>query len=194
MLVRYAALGVGLLFLLTLPPVRHLMESHMVGQMLVQLPLLVLAGFFIGEAIKTKIPVDQNSTKSSGVAGILLVIFTISYWMLPRAIDASINDVWFGILKYSTLPLLAGIPLSLCWRKLHPLWKNFVWANNISMFGVMGWLFIISPVRLCNNYLLGQQILVGQIFLLITALIILYFIFRSFMVDHRTNYIVSEEN
>ncbi|KEF37276.1 hypothetical protein M670_03523 [Schinkia azotoformans MEV2011] len=184
---RDATLGTGLFILLALPPVKQLMESHMVGQMIIQLPLLVLAGFFIGEAIKTKITVDQNSSKLNGVAGILLAVFTISYWMLPRAMDASINDGLFGILKYSTLPLLAGIPISLCWKKLHPLWKNFIWANNISMFAVMGWLFIISPVRLCNNYLLGQQILLGQIFLLVTALIIIYFIFCSFMLDHRTN-------
>lgn len=188
MLKRKAVIGFGLFLLLALPPVKQLMESHMVGQMIVQLPLLVVAGFFIGEAIKSKITVDQNNSKLNGVAGILLAVFTISYWMLPRAMDASINDVWFGILKYSTLPLLAGIPISLCWRKLHPLWKNFIWANNISMFAVMGWLFIISPVRLCNNYLLGQQILLGQIFLLVTALICIYFIFRSFMLDHHTNF------
>ncbi len=184
---RNATLGIGLFILLALPPIKQLMESNMVGQMIVQIPLLVVAGFFMGEAIQKKIPIDQNRTKGSGVAGILMAIFTITYWMLPRAMDASINDVVFGILKYSTLPLLAGIPISLCWRKLHPLWKNFVWANNISMFGVYGWVYIISPVRLCNNYLLGQQILLGQIFLLITALIIIYFIFRSFMLDHRTN-------
>lgn len=194
MLIRNAALGIGLFILLAFPPVKHLMESHMVGQMIVQLPLLVLAGFFIGEAIKTKISVENNNSKLNGVAGILLALFTITYWMLPRAVDASLNDVVFGILKYSTLPLLAGIPISLCWKRLCPLWKSFIWANNISMFGVYGWLYIISPVRLCNNYLLGQQVLLGQIFLLITALIILYFIFRSFVGDHRANYIVSEEN
>lgn len=194
MLIRYTILGISLFLLLALPPVKHVMESYMVGQMIVQLPLLILAGFFIGKAINTKIPIDKGAFNNNGIPGMLLAIFTIAFWMLPRSIDASINEDIFAIAKYSTLPLLAGVPISISWKKLNPVAKNFIWANLISMFVVMGWLYLKSPVRLCNNYLIGQQLLLGKTYLFLTAIIGITGIFRSFMVDHRTNYIVSEEN
>lgn len=186
MVKRNAAFGFGLLILLSFPPVKQLMETYMVGQMIVQLPLLVLAGFYIGKAIRAKIPIDQTEFNTNGVPGILLAIFTISFWMLPRSIDASINEEIFAIAKYSSLPLLAGIPICFSWFRLNSIGKNFIWANLISMFVVMGWLYIKSPIRLCNNYLIGQQLLLGQTYLLLTGLLIIIGIFRSFMVDHRT--------
>ncbi|WP_458413699.1 hypothetical protein ACNQFZ_02000 [Schinkia sp. CFF1] len=186
MVLRKATFGVGLLILLALPPVKHLIESYMVGQMVVQLPLLVLAGFFLGKALQTKIPMDQAESNKNGIPGMLLAIFTIAFWMLPRSIDASINEVLFSMAKYSSLPLLAGIPISYSWKRLNSISKNFILANLISMFVVMGWLYLESPVRLCNNYLVGQQLLLGKTYFFITGLLIITGIFRSFMVDHRT--------
>ncbi|NSL50930.1 hypothetical protein [Calidifontibacillus erzurumensis] len=184
---RYASFGFGLIFFLALPPVKQFTESFMIGQMLVQIPLLVLAGFFLGKTILDIWP-NLISKKYNGIAGILLAVFTISFWMLPRSIDASINEMWFAIAKYSSLPLLAGIPISCSWKKLHPIGQNFIWANLVSMFIIMGWLYLTSPVRLCNNYLLEQQHLLGKSYLFLSGLIIISGIFRTFMMDHGTKY------
>lgn len=188
MVKRNIAFGIGLLILLAFPPVKQLIESYMVGQMIVQIPLLVLAGFFFGQAMKMKIPTEGKGFNGNGIPGILLSVFTILFWILPRSVDASINDEIFAIAKYSTLPLLAGLPISLSWYRLNPIGKNFIWANLISMLFVMGWLYSKSPVRLCNNYLLDQQLLLGKTMFFITGIIIISGIFRSFILDHRTNY------
>ncbi|WP_017755800.1 hypothetical protein [Calidifontibacillus oryziterrae] len=187
MVKRNLSFGVCLLILLSLPSIKELMESSMVGQMIVQLPLLILSGFLIGKAVKTKIPVDQKGFNNGGISGMLLAIFTILFWLLPRSIDASINDEMFSIAKFTTLPLLAGFPIALSWERLHINGRNFIWANLISMLVVMGWLYLNSPVRLCNNYLLDQQVSLGKTFLFLTGVLIISGIFRSFMVDHRTN-------
>jgi hypothetical protein len=36
-----------------------------------------------------------------------------------------------------------------------------VWTNAISMLAVLGWLYVIAPVRVCNNYLVDQQEIAG---------------------------------
>lgn len=48
------------------------------------------------------------------------------------------------------------------------------------MFALMGWLYVDSPIQLCNNYLEIEQQVLGGGFLLITGLMILYIIQVAF--------------
>lgn len=76
--------------------------------------------------------------------------------------------------KFLSLPLLAGFPLARSWPRLPGLVRATLWTNLIPMLGVMGWLYRESPVRLCNNYLLNQQDLLGWVLLAAAALLALY--------------------
>lgn len=175
-----AIAGILLYILLILPPIRTGLESVMAGHMLVQIPALIISGHLIGQAMSHKLSSFSEKYNAGGVAGILLVIFLMTYWMLPRALDAAINELPMEIFKFVSLPLLVGIPLADSWKKLNYIGKSFIILNAISMFGVLSWLYIDSPVRICNNYLEYQQVQLGYGFLILTAIFILPVLYRAF--------------
>lgn len=138
------------------------LEASMLGYMLVQIPGLIAAGYCFGKYLLAALPSRWFRWDPGGACFTLLAIFTIAYWILPRNVDAALNDIATGAWKWATLPLLAGIPLAIGWQKLHPIAKGLVRTNLISMLFVMSWLYTSAPVRLCNNYLEQQQDQLGQ--------------------------------
>lgn len=179
--VKEIAKGFGLLILLSLPPIVSYLESTMAGQMFLQMPGLIICGMFMGRGLLSHWPRFATGFNQGGIPGILLVTIVVSYWMLPRAIDASLVNPWMEIAKYISLPLLVGIPLRLSWPKMGFITKSFIWANLISMFIVMAWLYLAAPIRLCNSYLTSQQQVVGWIFLLLTAVSIVMLAIPAFV-------------
>ena len=90
-------------------------------------------------------------------ARVIVALFASSYWMLPRALDAALTEPLAEVGKFLSLPLLVGFPLVLAWRRLTLIGRGFVWTNFISMLAVLGWLYIVAPVRVCNSYLVNDQ-------------------------------------
>lgn len=155
---RYCALvGLGLLFLLGLPPARAWLEATMTAHMLIQMPLLAAAGFALGRAFTR----PQRAALCHLVGGaapyVLVALFASSYWMLPRALDAALVDPLAAVAKFISLPLLVGMPLAFAWGRLGMVGRGFVWTNFFSMLVVLGWLYIAAPVRVCNSYLVADQ-------------------------------------
>jgi hypothetical protein len=89
--------------------------------------------------------------------------------MLPRSLDAALAEPAMAVAKFISLPALLGLPLAQSWCRLHPIARGFVWAKLVSMLGVLGWLYLAAPVRLCNFYLLDEQLLLGRAMLAIGA-------------------------
>lgn len=176
-----AITGILLYLLLVLPPVRIGLESVMAGHMLVQIPSLVICGYLVGLAFSVKYESFLQKYNAGGVPGIILVISILLFWMLPRSLDAALNDWYFEIFKFISLPILAGIPLADSWKKMNEIGKGFVVLNAISMFGVLSWLYIASPFRLCNNYLQYQQTQLGKGFLILIAIFILPVLSKAFL-------------
>lgn len=150
------------------PPVRAGLESGMVGHMLVQIPLLAIIGALWAPLIPARLCAQLSACNARGIPLTLLALFAATYWMLPRALDAALDSAVAELAKFITLPLLVGLPLALSWRRLALIGQGFVWSNFISMLGVLGWLYIVSPVRVCNNYLVNQQVVLGQGMLAVT--------------------------
>lgn len=148
--------------LLAGPPVRVWLESSMVGHMLVQIPLLIIIGALWAPSTPARLREWLSACNAGGIPLTLLALFASAYWMLPRALDAALNFAVVELVKFITLPLLVGLPLALSWRRLSLLGQGFVWSNFVSMLGVLSWLYIVSPVRVCNNYLINQQVLLGH--------------------------------
>jgi hypothetical protein len=63
--------------------------------------------------------------------------------------------------KFVTLPLFVGAPLALSWDRLGFIGRGFVIANVLPMWAVVGWLYVVAPVRLCNFHLVEQQVAAG---------------------------------
>ncbi len=169
-------IGIGLFLFLAIPPVAKFMETYMVIHMLVQIPALIVAGFLIGTDLRNNWPKRLMGFNDGGVAGVLLAIFVIMYWSLPRALDATLMYPTFEVLKFMSNTFLVGVPLALSWHKFHPIGKAFVWTNVISMVFVMSWLYIAAPIQLCNSYLENQQVIVGKVFFWIGIALCFYFV------------------
>ncbi|MEX1029491.1 MAG: hypothetical protein WDZ91_05530 [Paenibacillaceae bacterium] len=164
--------GPILLILLMLPPVVTRLESTMTGHMLIQIPFLIIAGYWIGSVLKLRIP--SIDLYVGGIPSLILIIFTLLFWMIPRSLDHALTSDLMEIAKFTTLTLFVGVPLGIGWFKLGFVAKGFVWIHLISMVFLMGWLYATSPIRVCNQYLIDQQRLAGWILLGAGVAIVVY--------------------
>ena len=170
-----------LIGVLALPVSRQTLETHMATHMLLQIPLLAIAGVLLAHAVAARLQRMLESYDRHGLSGMLIVLFASSYWMLPRALDAVLASPVMELGKFCSLPLLVGLPLALSWQRVGPIGRSFVLANVISMVAVAGWLYRQSPVRLCNYYLIDQQVLLGDGLLALALLLGLVCTARAFI-------------
>lgn len=173
--------GLTIYLILMIPPVITGLESIMVTHMLVQIPLLIFAGWLITRFLQLKFPDFFKKWNGNGVPGILLFIIITTYWMIPRVMDEALALTTVEVFKFISLPFLAGVTLRDSWDKLGGIGKSFVILNYIPMFAFMAWLYIDSPIQICNNYLEAEQQQLGWGFLVITAAMLIYMIQAVFI-------------
>lgn len=158
-----------LVLALALPWPRGAMEASMAVHMLVQIPLLVAAGWLLAHGLPPQWQQRLRNLAGGPVAPVMVAILASLYWMMPRALDAAMTDMWAEILKFTTLPLLVGLPLALSWAHLSPVARGFVWTNFVSMLAVLGWLYMSAPMRVCNVYLENAQQHAGRWMIIIAV-------------------------
>ena len=156
-----AVAGTLVFVALAMPWTRHVLERAMVAHMLVQIPLLVVTGALMARALPQSVRVRIARWNAGGVSGTLLALIVSSWWMVPRALDWALASPAMEATKFATLPLLVGAPIALSWRPLGSLGRGFVIANVLPMWAVVGWAYVAAPVRVCNYYLVDQQVLAG---------------------------------
>ncbi len=148
------------------------LERHMVTHVLVLLPALAAAGWFTGRAIANRWPTLRSSDwNAAGATGLLTVLLTGAFWMLPRSLDWSLGEPLGEAAKFVSLPLFLGIPLALSWRRAPVLVRGFLNASAISMALTLAWVYANAPVRLCTSYLTGQQEQLGEGFLWVSVML-----------------------
>lgn len=173
--------GLLLFIFLIAPPVAHLMESVMVIHMHMQMPMLIISGFLMARFFQMKFPNFFSKWNNNGVPGILLFSIILIYWMLPRTMDEALTKQTIEILKFFSLPFLAGVCLRDSWKKLGEKGKYTIFISFALVFISMGWLYIQAPDQLCNNYLLIEQITLGWGFLTMAICIIIYLLYNFFI-------------
>jgi hypothetical protein len=152
--VRRAAL---LVLVLLAPPVRHGLEATMTAQMLVQLPLLAAAGWLLSGAVPPRVLARVERWSHRGFTGLVLVTVTAAFWMLPRSLDAATSHTLISAAKYLSVPLLIGLPFGVSWPRMGFVVRGIFLVEFVASFFRLGWLYLISPIRLCNNYALSDQ-------------------------------------
>lgn len=157
-----ARAGALLWIMLVIPPIQHLLQSTMTGQMLVQLPLLTVAGCLAARAVPQRIAMALARWNAQGIAGLLLASLAGGLWMLPRLMDASVTSEWIAVAKSASVPLLVGMPLALSWPRAGFVVRGVFLLESIATAFRLGWLYLASPTRLCSNYLLDDQQLLGR--------------------------------
>ena len=137
----------------------------------------------MGRFFQIRYPHFFEKWNRNGVPGILLFVVIIVYWMIPRTMDEALTIQAVEFFKFISLPFLAGLPLRDSWKKLGSVGKNMIIIVFAFLYLAMGWLYIGSPVQLCNNYLLIEQITLGWGFTT-TAICMIIYLFYTYFTDH----------
>lgn len=155
-------LGTALWVVLAFPPIRLQLESTMTLQMLVQIPLLVLVGWVGARVLPPRMQSAVARWDVGGIPGLLIVSFTSAVWMLPRMLDAAVDIPLFAAAKFITVPVLIGVPLALSWPRTSFVTRGVFLLETVASAFRLGWLYLVAPDRLCANYLLGDQQILGR--------------------------------
>jgi len=159
---RRVLIGTGLLLAIVATPLGPTMTATMPGHVLLQIPLLVAVGVLLGRWLAPWIETRLGPWNAGGIPGILLASFAVGFWMIPRWLDGALTSTTVEAAKVASLVLLAGMPLALSWQRLHPIARGVVKIELLAMLFRLGWLYLISPERFCNNYLLTDQVWLGR--------------------------------
>ncbi len=158
----------ALLLVLALPAARHFLEAGMTRHMLVQFPLLALAGFLLAGRLPRRWLVRVNRWNGYGITGLFACALILALAMIPRLLDLALVNGRVELAKWLAL-ILCGAALRLSWQPAGLLVQGFFLGNVLPMTAVVGYLFESSPLRLCNAYLLDDQELLGQRLIWISA-------------------------
>jgi hypothetical protein len=165
-----AVMAAALLCLLVAPGVRNLLEASMTRHMLVQYPLLMLAGYLLAAALPDRRLARLSVWNAHGISGLLATAVMLAILMIPRVLDLALVDGRIEILKFGAL-LACGAALRLSWQAAGLLVQGFFLGNVLPMMAVAGNLYETSPVRICNAYLLDDQARLGQMLVWMAAAI-----------------------
>ena len=89
--------------------------------------------------------------------------------MIPRLLDFVLVDARIEAAKWLAL-LACGAALQLSWRRAGLLVQAFFLGNVLPMMAAAGQLYQDAPLRLCNAYLLDDQVRLGQGLVILSVL------------------------
>lgn len=171
----------SIIIALAAPFMRQMMESDMLLHMLLQMPLILFAGWSLAQGCPEQTKANVQRWNYAGITGLLMTSLVLIFWMLPRALDIVLTDNTLELLKFLSL-VMAGVALKLSWQAAGMIVRGVFLGNVLPMVMVVGWLYIESPVRICNSYLSNDQLRTGRGLLalsIIGSLIWLYAFFIS---------------
>lgn len=159
-----ARAGLVFIALCIIPSIARIFESSMTGHMLVQLPLLSVAGGLL-LAKGSVIYQYANRFDPKGVIALVFGSGWLLFWMLPMNLDFAASEISYRLLKLVSVPLGIGLCFRWVWMRSHLIVRIVVlfeaWAGAVRL----GWLYLESPEQLCSSYLIGEQQVVGKILL-----------------------------
>ncbi|SDD97839.1 hypothetical protein SAMN05216345_12610 [Cupriavidus sp. YR651] len=144
-----------------MPPIRKVVETSMALHMLLQFPVLLLAGGLLAGQLPGSWLTHVARWNAYGATGLALVGLNASLGMVPRLLDLALTDARVEVMKCLALAL-CGIALRLSWRRAGVIVQGFFLGNVLPMMAIAGSLYIDTPLRLCNQYRLDEQLRVGQ--------------------------------
>lgn len=175
---RQAAAGALLCALLAWPAARVALEASMWRHMLLQFPLWLLAGALLAAALPQRSRAALARWNTLGIGGLVLAGTVLAVLMVPRVLDLALRDAGIEAAKCAAL-LLAGAALRLSWRAAGLVVQGFFLGNVLPMTAVVGQLYIDSPLRLCNAYLLDDQQRLGRWLVGVAALLAVAWLART---------------
>lgn len=161
----------GALFFMTFcltPAGIAVFESSMIRHMLLQLPMLALAGAMLLPRCGL-VPTWLARWDSVGAITLIAGSGWLLYWMLPVSLDMASIDPAHRVLKVISVPLGIGLCLRWTLRQAGPVLSIIIAFEAWASIARLGWLYTESPEQLCSSYLRGEQQIVGEILLILAA-------------------------
>lgn len=143
-------------------------ESSMSMHMGALIPLLIAWGGGVALLIRQQQPWLTAWGQRYRVSLFLFASITLSLWMPPRLLDASLYQLDMAMLKWSTLPL-AGAALVMSWRHLPWLLRAVLHLEVIATLLRLGWLYLVAPQEYCVSYGLDDQQHLGYVLIAYAA-------------------------
>lgn len=156
-----AWVGLALVAVLCLPGPRHALEASMWRHMVLQFPLLMAAGALLAAGLPARWRAGLGRWNAQGISGLLAVALVLAVAMVPRVLDLALLRPDVEALKLAAL-VAAGAALRLSWQPAGLVLQFFFLGNVLPMMVVVGSLYVQSPLRLCNAYLLDDQARLGE--------------------------------
>lgn len=152
------------------PVGRGLIQSSMIFHMLIQIPMLILAGYLLNNFYSNK------NTLSRTFSLWLWIYLSGLFWMLPINLDKALAYPSWDIFKVLSL-LITGACLRTVFKSYRVLALFFI-GSTVMMLFFIGLYFQTTDVRLCNAYLIESQQAAGLgliifSFMLLSALILM---------------------
>ena len=145
---------------LSLPWLRPLIEQSMVWHMLVQMPLLVLAGVCAAAAWPVALGRWWAGVNRYGLTGLMLAQCTTAYWMIPALVDRAVVLPGADAAKIISL-WLAGLALRQGCVQAPLAVQLFFIGYSLPMMASLGVYLASTDLRLCNAYSLQSQLRAG---------------------------------
>ena len=140
---------------------RRWLEADMARHMLIEFPLLLVAGVGTAKALPEPAVARVMRANQFGLAGFTFVSLTAAYWMIPAALDQALLSGPAAAAKYTGF-LAAGMLLPVSFQAAPLAMQAFFVGNWVWMTATVGLLYQNSPQQLCVNYLIGTQLSTGE--------------------------------
>ena len=137
------------------------LEGDMARHMVIEFPLLLLAGAAIGRALEERFGAQIACCNQMGLVGFAFASITLAYWMIPAALDVAVLDERVAVGKYISL-LVSG---TLLWSSFGaaPLAVQAFFVGNFAcMTSTVGLIYQSAPQQLCLNYQADTQAAAGE--------------------------------
>lgn len=169
---RQMLLAVAVLALLLVPALRQWLTASMWRHMVLQFPLWLVVGALLVAGLSPAARSRIARWNAYGISGLVGAGTVLAVLMVPRVLDLALVSAPLEAAKCTAL-LLAGAALRLSWKAAGLLMQGFFLGNMLPMTAVVGQLYIDSPLRLCNAYLLDDQARLGTWLVTAAALLAL---------------------
>jgi hypothetical protein len=159
---------------LMLPPVDRFVDPVMSRHLLLQMAGLALCGFFLGLTL----PSERSEYDPYGVARLLFFIATVSFWMIPRSMDLTVqNNLFDNIMQLNHLS--AGFMLGRGVSIMPFVVKTAASIYGLSMLLTVGIAYEQYESLLCAVYDMEMQREAGGYILTAFPFVFALFVFRT---------------
>lgn len=160
--------------LLLIAPLRHALESSMLPHMLLEFPLLVLAGAAAATLLREHAAAAARlllRLDPRGSLGACLLLCCSAVWMVPTALDLALIDPRLAAVKLLSW-WGSGLLLGSGGTRMSMTLRVFVIGNLVWMLASAGMLYESAPARLCVSYLQDEQIWTGRALIALALLLL----------------------